>query len=337
MKIEELGELKLIEHLTAGLKKDYDSTVCLGVGDDAAAIRMGDGRYLLVTVDMLVEGRHFLFDKISPEQLGHKSLAASLSDIAAMGGMPRHAVVSVGWPPYADLKYTEKVYAGMKELAREFGVNIIGGDTVKAPQMLVDVTVLGEMEEEPVARGGARPGDLIAITGRVGASAAGLELLTAPEIPSPADLEPDISRELVQAHLQPSPRVREAVSLTKAAIPTSMIDISDGVGSEIKHICSSSEVGAMLYAGQLPVNEATREAARVLQKNVLDWALAGGEDYELIFTFPENKLDDARRTLTNSGSEMQVVGKILPADSGMQIEVKGEIFALHTQGYDHFQ
>ena len=334
MKIEEIGEINLIKHLTTNLTQEYDSSVKLGVGDDAAAIKLSDDHYLLLTVDMLVEGRHFLIDKIQPEQLGHKSLAASLSDIAAMGGSPRYALISVGWPAYVDLNYTERVYAGLRELAHEFGVNIIGGDTVKAPQLVVDVTLLGEIKKEPIARSGAQPGELIAVTGRVGASAAGLNLLVNEQ--NKEKLSSKTIDELLQAHLAPVPRVKEALLLVKNDIPTAMIDVSDGVVSEVNHICSSSGVGGIIYAENLPVDINTIEAAACLEEDHLDWALYGGEDYELIFTLPESKVSQARKVLSETGTELHIIGKTLSSESGLHLEKEGEVVPLSVKGYDHF-
>lgn len=161
MKIKDIGEFPLISVLTKKIRAAGSSSVLVGIGDDAAVFRMGKDRNLLVTCDMLVEGRHFLKDKITPEQLGSKTLAVSLSDIAAMGGQPRFAVVSAGWPPELDLEYARGVYRGMGELADEFQVSIIGGDTVRAPQIILDVAVIGEWMALPSRGPGQGRGTLL--------------------------------------------------------------------------------------------------------------------------------------------------------------------------------
>ncbi len=334
MQISEMGEVKLIEHLTAKLKHGYDSTVHLGIGDDAAAIRVSADKYLLVAVDMLVQDRHFVLDKIKPDQLGYKSLAVNLSDIAAMGGTPTHAVISIGWPEKTELKYAEKVYHGLEEVANHFGVNIIGGDTVKSMQLVIDVTVLGEMTEKPVCRSGAKPGDYIAITGRVGASAAGLAILQNEE--SKNNFSPYMRNDLLKAHLCPYPRVNEAVKLVQAGIPSAMIDISDGVSSEINHICAQSKAGALVYAKSLPIDVHTRKAADFLRKEYLPWALYGGEDYELIFTFSPELKGAAQEVLAETGSALHVVGEILPPEKGINLSLEDRIVPLGEKGYDHF-
>ncbi len=334
MQISEMGEVKLIEHLTAKLKHSYDSTVHLGIGDDAAAIRISANKYLLIAVDMLVQDRHFVLDKIEPEQLGYKSIAVNLSDIAAMGGTPTHAVISIGWPAKTELRYAEKVYHGIEEIANQFEVNIIGGDTVKSPQLVIDVTVLGEMKEKPVSRSGAKPGDYIAITGRVGASAAGLALLQNEE--SEKIISPFMRNDLLKAHLCPYPRVREALKLVQAGIPSAMIDISDGVASEINHICAQSKAGALVYAESIPIDLHTRKTADFLREEYLSWALYGGEDYELIFTFSPELEVAAQEALAAMDLDLHVVGEILPPEKGINLSLEGRIVPLGGKGYDHF-
>ncbi len=314
--IKDLGEFGLIEHLTKNMKS-YDAGVFLGIGDDAAAFKAGSG-YMLATCDMLLEGRHFIFDRIPPCHLGYKALAVSISDIAAMGGIPRYGLISTGWPDYVSLAYAEEFYRGLKKAAAEYGVNILGGDTVKAPQLVIDVTIIGETLYLPLTRSGARPGDLITVTGRVGASAAGLQLLLTekgraagePVPPSARNylfggLSRNVYDDLVKAHHRPRPRVQEALTLVKMSLPTAAIDISDGVVSEITHICTGSNTGAEIYGDNLPIDSNTRLAAAALGVDPLDWALFGGEDYELIITLPGEKLEEARDALW-AGAEAEM-------------------------------
>ncbi len=331
MQLKDLGEFGLIERLTRGLSCDH--SVVLGVGDDAAVFRVSGDVFVLVTCDMLVEGRHFLLAKISPRDLGYKALAVSLSDIAAMGGMPRHAVISAGWPAYVDVAYTEQIYQGIRGAAGLYGVNILGGDTVKAPQLILDVTVIGESEGPPVTRKGARPGDLIGVTGRVGASAAGLALLLA-GADAPV-LPPEVAGSLIAAHVRPVPRVREAKVLA-AAGATAMIDVSDGLAGEIHHICRGGGTGALVYADQLPVSRATRLAAEKLAKDWLQWALFGGEDYELVVTLPGAAVPTARDGLRELGTDFRVIGEMTEIQHGVQIITAEGKTELKSQGYDHF-
>ncbi len=333
MRLQDLGEFGLINHLTRHLPS-YDDTVVVGVGDDAAVFRAAAGSFMLITCDMLVEGRHFLRDKISPQDLGYKALAVSLSDIAAMGGLPRHAVIAVGWPKYVNLEYTEKLYSGIREAAASYGVNILGGDTVKAPQLVLDVTVVGESGRPPVTRTGARPGDVLAVTGRLGASAAGLALLLAGE--TGQGLPPEVANRLVGAHVRPFPRVRAGSALAEAGA-TAMIDISDGLASEVNHICNGSGTGAAVYADRLPVDNDTRWAAEKLQRDWLQWALFGGEDYELLVALPDSAVAAARQALACLEVEFTIIGEVTEQKHGIQIVAGKETVPLTPGGYDHFR
>ena len=336
MKLKGLGEFSLINRLTKQMRS-YNKSVILGIGDDAAAFRAtSDGKCFLVTCDMLVEGHHFYRDWITPEQLGHKALAVSLSDIAAMGGVPLYCLISAGWPSQMDMEDAEGIYRGVGKLAESFGVFIIGGDTVSAPQLILDVTVIGEMSENPVTRNGAKPGDLIAVTGTIGASAAGFAILER-GLSSEGNLSLAERQVLLQAHLQPLPRIREARILVEKGPPSAMIDISDGLASEIHHICESSSVGAEIDQLKLPINQETKKTAEIMQKNLLDWVLYGGEDYELLVTLPEHKILAVKEKLHSLGVAFTVIGCVTDKNKG--IKLKGDdglAVSLEKKGYDHF-
>ncbi|NLX91385.1 MAG: thiamine-phosphate kinase [Firmicutes bacterium] len=335
MKIKETSEFSLIHSLTKKIRAAGSGSVLVGIGDDAAAFRMGNGKNLLITCDMLVEGRHFLRDKITPRQLGCKALAVSLSDIAAMGGVPRFAVVSAGWTPELEVEYAQEVYRGMGELADEFQVSIIGGDTVSAPQVILDVAVIGEMDGAPVTRAGAKPGDAIAVTGSLGASAAGLALLREEE--AAANLSEKARQALLRAHLEPYPRVKEAGMLLKYGPPSAMIDISDGLAGDLYHICESSGVGALLEVSRLPVSESVKQAAATLGSSFLDWVLYGGEDYELLMTIPPGCVAGVKKAVEMLGTNLSVIGKVLHKREGIKIlSKKGAAFELEPRGFDHF-
>ncbi len=336
MKLKGLGEFSLINRLTKQMRS-YDNTVILGIGDDAAAFRStNDGKCFLVTCDMLVEGHHFSRDWITPEQLGHKALAVSLSDIAAMGGIPRYCLISAGWPSQMNVEDAEGIYRGMGALAEAFGVFIIGGDTVSAPQLILDVTVIGEMKGNPVTRNGAKPGDLFAVTGTLGTSAAGLALLEGGMLPE-GKLSLAERQVLLQAHLQPQPRIREACILMEEGPPSAMIDISDGLASEIHHICESSGVGAEINQLMFPVNQETKKTAQIMQRNLLDWALYGGEDYELLVTLPENKMLAVKEKLYALGVAFTLIGFVTDKSKGIKLMGdNGSAVNLEKKGYDHF-
>lgn len=333
MKLKGIGEFPLIERLTEQLR-DYGDSVVLGIGDDTAVFRSPHGKYLLATCDMLVEGHHFKREWISGEQLGHKALAVSLSDIAAMGGVPRYVLVAAGWPSQTDLEYAAGIYRGMGALAASHEVFVIGGDTVSAPQLILDVTVIGEMEKEPVTRAGAVVGDVFAVTGNLGASAAGLALL---EAVLPPSLSTATGQALLEAHLMPLPRVKEASVLLEMGSLSAMIDISDGLASEVEHICKQSVVGAKIELSRLPVGEKTRKAADALGRNYLDWALHGGEDYELLVTLPGEKVPAVKTELARLGVDFTKIGKVTGAGQGVCfLDANGQTVKKVKKGYDHF-
>jgi thiamine-monophosphate kinase len=351
MEIKNIGEFELIARLTAGRK--YDQSVVLGIGDDAAVIQAPDGGSLLACTDMLVEGVHFSREKTPPAAVGHKALAVNLSDIAAMGGIPRQALVAAGWPPGCTLEYVDGVYEGLYALAEEYGVNIIGGDTVRAPVVTINVTVIGESRGKAVGRNGARPGDLLAVTGRVGAAAAGLALLRAGlEEVAPEGLEegteragvrgqkpglPETVREdLLRAQLFPVPRLRAAAILMATGAATAMIDLSDGLAGDLRQLTAASGVGALLYGDELPIDGNTKAAAAFLKENVLNWALYGGEDFELLVALAPEKAAETREKMKAAGVALTVIGKITPAAEGLRILQDGRITPLKARGFDHF-
>ncbi|NPV52683.1 MAG: thiamine-phosphate kinase [Firmicutes bacterium] len=377
MQIGEIGEFGLIKRITQGVLPGPG--VVEGVGDDACVLDVGGDLRLLVTIDMLVEGSHFLRDKITPYQLGRKALAVNLSDIAAMGGLPRFFLVSIGVPSSLPVEYVDEVYRGMKDMATRWGVSLVGGDTVHSEITVVDVTVLGlAAENEILLRSGARPGDIILVTGHLGASAAGLGLLLSSrdeemgkdlggEIScrdarpasqvsgsdeggcSPGKVggsyEPAYPRgyeryegRVLQAHLEPDPRIAEARVIAGTGKATSMIDISDGLASEINHICERSCVGARILADRIPIDEATLAVARSLGKDSLRWALTGGEDYELLFTVRPGAVDGIIKAVREeTGTQVTAIGEIRPREEGVSlVHPGGEVQRLEARGFNHF-
>lgn len=325
-----MGEFGLIRHLTKKMRS-YDGSVVLGIGDDAASFRVAQDRYLVATCDMLVEGHHFRREWTTPEQLGYKALAVSLSDIAAMGAVPRYTLISAGWPPDLDLDFAEGIYRGIGELADAHGVFIIGGDTVRAPQLILDLTVIGEMEAVPVTRNGAQPGHLFAVTGYLGSSAAGLALLHA------GLTDPDWAQALIRAHQLPQPRNQAAAALLKTVRPSAMIDISDGLASEIHHICVGSSVGAEIELDLLPTCEEIKKAGQALRQDYLEWVLYGGEDYELLLTLPAESIPAVQKTLNRCGTTFTVIGKVMPEEKGIKlVDGNAKADVLKKKGHDHF-
>ncbi|HHQ45298.1 MAG TPA: thiamine-phosphate kinase [Candidatus Altiarchaeales archaeon] len=275
MRIKDFGgEFALIDDIT---RKAKDARVIVGVGDDCAVLDYGAGKYLLWGVDMLCEGDHFRNDWYTPRQIGAKAMESNVSDIAAMGGLPSGALISIALTAETTVEWVEEFYAGMYSVADKYKFDILGGDTTHSIIQTVSITVLGEVEPDNLClRSGAKPGDLVCATGDLGKSKAGLELLL-------AKTEGDAS-----GHLQPKCRLAEAQVIAPYA--NSMIDVSDGLASEVGHICRMSGVGAKIVEENIPISENTRKTAEKLGHNPIDYALHGGEDYELVFTLSSENL-----------------------------------------------
>lgn len=306
--------------------------IVAGIGDDAAAFIPVPGRIQLLTTDMLIEGIHFNLQTTTPWQLGYKSIAVNLSDIAAMGGEPRHVVVSIALPQETSVEFVTELYAGMKSICGEFAVNIIGGDTVSSLQgVVINVAATGDVDQTLLQRrSGAVPGDLLVVTGTLGDSAGGLGLLSHPEGKNVACY--DI---LTKRHLLPCPQVKAAGSLA-AAGATSMNDVSDGLASEANEIAKASGVGLRIEEKQVPLSSELLQAAEYLGENAMQYALYGGEDYQLLFTIsPENYRKLEKHSL---GTSLTVIGEVIGSQTGVRlIDAAGNDSILEAKGYNHFR
>lgn len=334
MKLSDLGEFGLIERLSQDLITQ-PAQVVRGAGDDAAVLQVVDGaHWLLFTTDMLVEGVHFSLAWARPAQVGIKTVAVNVSDIAAMGGWPTYGVISLGLPDRLTVEEVEELYQGIRQAAREYGISIVGGDTVSSPERLViNLAMLGSVEAgRAVYRSGAKPGNLIYVTGTLGKSAAGLYLCRYPELA----VAPDIAVFLRQAHLEPRARLKAGRLLAAAGI-TAMDDISDGLAGELAEICRASGVGCLVRAEYIPVDPRVRTLAELVGWDPLDWALSGGEDFELVFTVPPLLARRVEESLSGAGEEYRCIGEITSAGTGMVMEMAdGRLVPLNARGYDHF-
>ncbi|MFH1721627.1 MAG: thiamine-phosphate kinase [Candidatus Altiarchaeota archaeon] len=320
MNIKEIGgEFALIEKVT---RKSKDPKVVIGVGDDAAVIDVGMPKYLLITTDMLCEGDHFRCDWYTPRQIGAKAMEANVSDVAAMGGLPRHAFVSIALTESTTVEWVEEFYKGLYEVADRFGFEIIGGDTTHSSKVIVSITLTGEVEPDNLRlRSHAKVGDMIVVTGDLGKSKAGLELL----LKGVENIRGSLP------HLEPKCRLEEARII--APVAHAMIDVSDGLASEVNHICEQSHVGARVYAEKIPIEAVTEGAASTCGHDPLNYALNGGEDYELVFTIEEEKIGELKKKLE---CPLTVVGEITEKEKGiLLIDQKGKENPLKG-GYDHF-
>lgn len=336
MRISDIGEFGLIDRISRMLPPGGPDVV-VGVGDDVAVLRTSGERLLLATCDIQLEGAHFLRDRITPTQLGRKALAINLSDIAAMGGTPKYALISLGLPPETEVATVDELYAGLRAEAEGAGVAIVGGNMSRSPRgLVVDIFLLGEVAPEHLMlRSGARPGDAVLVTGTLGDAAAGLALLL------DKALRPDEAHaaSVKAAFLTPTPRLAEGQAIARTGLATAMIDLSDGLASDIGHICERSQVGVRVWAERLPISLAAREVAALAGRDPLEWALAGGEDYELCFTAPPEAVEALRAAVVEAtGTPVTTVGEIVPASEGrVLIRADGRTVGLEAAGWDHFR
>lgn len=305
------GEFGLIDWIRSRARPG--PRTALGIGDDCALLRVGPGAELLATTDMLIEGRHFALDAATPEQVGFKALAVNLSDIAAMAGVPRFALIALALPRGRAVDLAQRIFAGLRPLAERFGVDLAGGDTnAWDGPLVVNVTLLGETSGRgAVRRSGARPGDLIVVTGPLGGS-------------------------LLGRHLRPGPRVEEALALHKIAKLHAMIDLSDGLASDLIHILDESGGrGATLDADAIPIHPDAETMSNRDGRTALDHALNDGEDFELCFTIdPDNagpltEQKPAHLTLS-------IIGTI-DEGPGLRLRSRGQTRPLLAQGFDHLK
>jgi len=335
MRVSQLGEFGLIARIAEVVGQASDDVV-VGIGDDAAVVRTAGDNYVIATCDIQVEGVHFLRKRITPYQLGRKAVAINVSDIASMGGLPKQLWVSLVLPQDTAVEYVDALYEGMMEETGRCGADIVGGNIARSPGgLVVDTFLLGEVEPDHLLlRSGARVGDLALVTGHVGDSAAGLALVLNPE----ANCERKHADRVLQAHLTPVPRLEESRVIAESGIATAMIDVSDGTLADLRHICERSEVGARLWAERLPISEAARAVAEAVGKDPLEWALSGGEDYELLFTAPAEKAEElAALVREETGTPVSVIGEIVPAEEGIKaVQENGEVLPLEHGGWNHF-
>jgi len=327
MKISDLGEFGLIDRIGKTAPRNAKRAP-IGIGDDAAALLLSPSSMLLATTDMLIEGVHFDLKTTDLYSLGWKAAAVNLSDIAAMGGVPRFCLTALGIPPSLTVEQVDEFYRGFSVCIRKRGMVLVGGDTCSSPKgLIVSVTVLGEADRKRVlTRGGARPGDLIYVTGSLGDSGAGLELLKAG-----ARSQKPGARRLIEKHLRPVPRVAEGRKLALSGLASAMIDVSDGLSSDLGHLCEQSGVGAEVFADRIPLSKELT-SVKGLKQQPLEYALSGGEDYELLFTSPV----ELEREIMSLRVRAAVIGAITRKKGMRMVTEKGDVHPLVPGGYDHF-
>ncbi|MDL1955810.1 MAG: thiamine-phosphate kinase [Candidatus Desulfofervidus auxilii] len=324
--MKEKNIIELFKIITKDLT--VPSFVKKGIGEDAAVLEIG-GSYYLITTDLLIEDTHFKQKWISPFALGYKALAVNLSDIAAMGGKPEYFLISIGIPKDFSSKDIDELIKGLKKIAQKYQVFLIGGDTVRAEKIVINITVLGKTEKKPFFRSGAKVGDIILVSRFLGDAAAGLAILE-------NNLNQKDFLSLINAHLFPEPEVDLGLYLAETQLVHAAIDISDGIASDLMWICEESNVGAKIYKTKIPISSICKKAAHKLNKNPLEWALSGGEDYALLFTIPPNALKQIKEGIWKKFKrEVFVIGEITEGNKVLLVSEK-KIIDISGKGFSHF-
>jgi thiamine-monophosphate kinase len=352
MEISELGEFGLIERLAKEISVKNSTTV-KGIGDDCAVLAPTEGMQTVVTTDLLMEGIHFDLTYVPLRHLGYKAVMVNLSDVFAMNAEPRQVTVSLALSSKFKVEDVEELYAGMRLACEKWGVDIVGGDTTASlTGLAISITALGEARaEDIVMRSGAKPTDLICVSGNLGAAYMGLQLLerekliydeqvaearksgSKEQMELLKEAQPDFSGKeyILERQLKPEARGDVVATLRKAGIrPTSMMDISDGLSSELMHICKQSQTGCRIYEERLPLDYQTAAMAEELNLNVSTCALNGGEDYELLFTVPL-----AQNDTVSALEDIRVIGYITEPDKGCALITRdGGEHTLKAQGWN---
>lgn len=334
--ISSLGEFGLIDHLTEGLKPENRST-CYGVGDDAAVLCYDGGVKTLVTTDLLLEGVHFDLVYTPLKHLGYKAAMVNFSDIYAMNGFPKQITVSLGVSKRFSVEDMEELYAGIRIACEDHHVDIIGGDTTSSlTGLTISITCIGEAESDRIVyRNGACETDLICVSGDLGAAYMGLQLLEREKLVfnNGEGVQPDFAGKeyLLERQLRPEAR-RDIVERLREmnVLPTAMMDISDGLSSELIHICSQSKKGCRIYEDKIPIDYQTAVMAEEFNMNLTTCAMNGGEDYELLFTVP---LSDYDKVAEMEG--VSIIGRVTDAGLGCALIARdGQEFELKAQGWN---
>lgn len=333
--IESLGEFGLIEHLTQNFETNRESTV-KGCGDDAAVLDFRN-ELVLVSTDLLVEGIHFNLTYVPLKHLGYKAVVVNLSDIYAMNGTPHHITVSIALPKRIDLDAIDHIYEGIRAACKNYNVDLVGGDTTPSlTGLTISITAIGSAKKEDIVyRSGAQPNDLLCVSGDLGGAYMGLQLLERENrvFAVNPNMQPQFDGYdyILQRQLRPEARKDIVEAFKKMEIkPTSMIDVSDGLSSEIMHICKKSDIGCHLYEEKIPYDRQTQQMAEEFGVNPIVAALNGGEDYELLFTLPLTNYD-----IIKNDPDITIIGHMVSRNEGINlITTGGQAIPLVAQGWN---
>jgi thiamine-monophosphate kinase len=337
--VNELGEFGLIDRLTKNVDQKVDSTE-FGIGDDAAVITVSDDTSLLVSTDMLIEGVHFNLMYMPLKHLGYKAVAVNVSDICAMNGVAEQITVSIAVSSRFPIEALEELYDGINTACQMYNVDLIGGDTTTSlTGLTISITAIGRAKKKEISyRSGANEFDLLVVTGDLGAAFVGLQVLEREKevFKANPNIQPDLDGHdyIMERQLKPEARI-DVIRFLKElnVVPSAMIDISDGLASEIMHLCKASNVGCRVYDEKLPIDGKTSMTAIEFNLDPVTCALNGGEDYELLFTV---KQDDFAKIKGNP--HMTVIGHVTDQTDGMYyVDKNGAVIELRAQGWDHFK
>ena len=341
----ELGLLRRFRARTSPLPPD----VVAGIGDDASILRPSLGLAVVATVDVLVEGTDFRWEWCAPEAVGQKGVTVSLSDVGAMGAVPKYALVALGLPPDMPVDRVDGLTRGIWETAEAAGVSVVGGDISEAPCLILSLTVIGEGEvERLVRRSGAKVGETIWVTGSLGRAAAGLRALKAGYRITPSGvmgrrgrrISPQARKalwETIRAQLYPVARYREGRVLAEAGLASAMIDLSDGLASDLGRVAEESGQGAQIFANRIPVDSHTKQVGRLLGLDPLEWAVGGGEDFELLFTSGADPIRIQDTLVRNGFARPHPIGEVLPKQEGLFLVGSRGAREPLAGGFEHFR
>lgn len=336
--ISELGEFGLIDQLSQKFNLRHASTL-KGIGDDAAVIDLGDGNVQVVTTDLLIEGVHFDLSYMPLQHLGFKAIAVNVSDVAAMNAIPKQVTVSIGLSNRFSVEAVDALYEGIKIASEHFAIDVIGGDTTASRSgLVISVTAIGVAKKEEVSyRSGAQLNDIVCVTGDLGGALIGLQVLEREKQVFLADpnMKPDLEKYgyVTGRQLRPQARMDIIHELREmGVVPTSMLDVSDGLASELFHICKQSNCGVTIYEDKLPIDKQTFDTAVELNLDPITCILNGGEDYELLFTINQKDFKALEKH-----PDIHFIGHISPASEGKSLVTKsGTVVGLKAQGWKHF-
>jgi len=336
--VSDLGEFELIKIFQQTLA-NCGLPSPRGIGDDAAIIQPSSGEEWLISKDLLLEGIHFDSNYASFQEIGYKAAAVNVSDIAAMGGTPQYLFVGLAVPSSQPLTHVRALYRGLRDLCREFGVAVIGGDTCASKtDACISITIIGKVKTgHALRRDEAKVGDGIYVTGTLGDSGAGLRLLQNPSPQHTGQLPKSVVRFLMKRHLHPTPRIQLGQLLAKRRLASAAIDLSDGLSGDLHHLCKASLVGAEIEMSKIPISSACATYCKDRHESSMDLALASGEDFELLFTASPRHHQSLKRMTSRLGHMITRIGTIRPHQQGLHLMLEdGSRQALPRNSYDHF-